>query len=134
MLYEHKDKITNQLSGGMKRKLSLAMAIVSQPKLLILDEPTSGLDSVQAYELAKLLKKESLRGLSILCTIHTPSAETFLQFDRCILLSEGYTIYNGPPILIREYFEEKGFIFEKFQNLADWLLKLALETKNLNPD
>ena len=44
MLHEHKDKITNQLSGGMKRKLSLAMAILSQPKLLILDEPTSGLD------------------------------------------------------------------------------------------
>jgi ABC-type multidrug transport system ATPase subunit len=44
MLFEHKDKITYQLSGGMKRKLSLAMAIVSQPKLLILDEPTSGLD------------------------------------------------------------------------------------------
>jgi ABC-type multidrug transport system ATPase subunit len=82
--------------------------------LLLLDEPTSGLDSVQAFELAKLLKKESLRGLSILCTIHTPSAETFLQFDRCILLSEGYTIYNGPPICIREYFEEKGFVFEKY--------------------
>lgn len=44
MLSEHKDKITLELSGGMKRKLSLAMAIVSQPKLLILDEPTSGLD------------------------------------------------------------------------------------------
>jgi hypothetical protein len=29
-------------------------------------------------------------------------------------LSEGYTIYNGPPILIREYFEEKGFVFEKY--------------------
>ncbi len=116
------------------KRISIGYELVTNPSLLLLDEPTSGLDSVQAFELAKLLKKESLRGLSILCTIHTPSAETFLQFDRCILLSEGYTIYNGPPILIREYFEEKGFIFEKFQNLADWLLKLALETKNLNPD
>ena len=44
MLFEHKDKKAYQLTGGMKRKLSLSMAIVSQPKLLILDEATSGLD------------------------------------------------------------------------------------------
>jgi ABC-type multidrug transport system ATPase subunit len=44
MLTEHKEKLVNELSGGMKRKLSLAMAIVSKPQLLILDEPTSGLD------------------------------------------------------------------------------------------
>ena len=44
MLTEHKDKISRELSGGMKRKLSLAMAIVTAPKVLVLDEPTSGLD------------------------------------------------------------------------------------------
>ena len=45
MLLEHRDKRVSELSGGMKRKLSLAMAIVTKPKLLILDEPTSGLDT-----------------------------------------------------------------------------------------
>ena len=44
MLEEHQDKLITQLYGGMKRKLSLAMAKVTEPKLLILDEPTSGLD------------------------------------------------------------------------------------------
>jgi ABC-2 type transport system ATP-binding protein len=44
MLTEFADKLAKELSGGMKRKLSLAMAIVSRPKLIILDEPTSGLD------------------------------------------------------------------------------------------
>jgi ABC-2 type transport system ATP-binding protein len=44
MLQEHKDKRVKELSGGMKRKLSLGMAIVTKPKLVILDEPTSGLD------------------------------------------------------------------------------------------
>jgi len=44
MLTEHQGKKVEELSGGMKRKLSLAMAIVTKPKVLILDEPTSGLD------------------------------------------------------------------------------------------
>jgi ATP-binding cassette subfamily A (ABC1) protein 3 len=44
MLGEHTNKLSKTLSGGMKRKLSLAMALVGGSKLIILDEPTSGLD------------------------------------------------------------------------------------------
>ena len=44
MLTEHADKKIKELSGGMKRKISLAMAIITDPKVMILDEPTSGLD------------------------------------------------------------------------------------------
>ena len=61
MLTEHKDKIVKELSGGMKRKLSLAMAIVTKPRLLILDEPTSGLDVAsrrQIWDLIKTIKKD----------------------------------------------------------------------------
>ncbi len=50
-------KIVKELSGGMKRKLSLAMAIVSKPKLIILDEPTSGLDIESRKQVWALIKK-----------------------------------------------------------------------------
>ena len=56
MLTEHKDKRVSELSGGMKRKLSLAMAIVTKPKLLILDEPTSGLDAESRTQIWKLIE------------------------------------------------------------------------------
>ena len=57
MLTEHNDKITKELSGGMKRKLSLAMAIVTEPKVLVLDEPTSGLDVESRRQIWELIKK-----------------------------------------------------------------------------
>jgi ATP-binding cassette subfamily A (ABC1) protein 3 len=44
MLFHHKDKLASELSGGMRRKLSLGMALIAQPSVIILDEPTSGLD------------------------------------------------------------------------------------------
>jgi ABC-2 type transport system ATP-binding protein len=57
MLREFKNKLTKNLSGGMKRKLSLAMALVSQPKVIILDEPTSGLDVESRRQVWELIKK-----------------------------------------------------------------------------
>ena len=57
MLGEHRAKRVKELSGGMKRKLSLALAIVTKPRLLILDEPTSGLDVESRQQLWELIKK-----------------------------------------------------------------------------
>ena len=57
MLTEHQQKKVKELSGGMKRKLSLALAIVSKPKLIILDEPTSGLDIESRKQVWELIKK-----------------------------------------------------------------------------
>lgn len=57
MLSEHKNKLVKELSGGMKRKLSLAMAIVTKPKVLILDEPTSGLDIESRRQVWDLIRK-----------------------------------------------------------------------------
>ena len=57
MLKEFADKRVKELSGGMKRKLSLAMAIVTKPKVIILDEPTSGLDVQSRRQVWELIKR-----------------------------------------------------------------------------
>lgn len=85
------------VSGGERKRISIGYEIITNPSLLVLDEPTSGLDSSTALRITKLLKQEASRGMSILATIHQPSSELLFQFDRIIVLSEGYTIYSGAP-------------------------------------
>lgn len=85
------------ISGGERRRASIGYEIITNPALLLLDEPTSGLDASTALRIIKILKQEATRGVSILATIHQPSSSIMFCFDRVILLSEGYTIYNGPP-------------------------------------
>ena len=114
------------------KKVSIGYEMVTNPSLIMLDEPTSGLDSIQALQIVNLLKNEAKRGVTVIASIHQPSAEAFLLFDRCILLSEGRMLYNGHHQQIQEYFTERGFKSKKYDNLADWLLRLATNTKKMN--
>ena len=68
MLAEFEHKRVNELSGGMKRKLSLAMAIVTKPSVLILDEPTSGLDVESRREVWQLIQKLKAGRSIIMCS------------------------------------------------------------------
>jgi ABC-type multidrug transport system ATPase subunit len=63
--------------------------------------------------------------MTMLATIHMPSSEVFLNFDRVIVLADGFTIYNGPPRKVVDYFKEKQIIFPVYSNPADFLLKIA---------
>ena len=99
--------------------------MITKPSLLLLDEPTSGLDSQTAHKICKLLRAQAERGMSVLATIHQPSYEIFKLFDRVILLSEGHTIYNGPPSQVKPYFEQFGLLMGKNFNPADKLSIIA---------
>jgi ABC-type multidrug transport system ATPase subunit len=57
MLQDDRKKLTQHLSGGTKRKLSLAIAVIAKPKLIILDEPTSGLDVESREQVKDMIKK-----------------------------------------------------------------------------
>lgn len=82
------------ISGGERKRTSIGYELITDPKLLLCDEPTSGLDSSTAFRIIQMLKKEAVYNqLTIICTIHQPSAETFALFDRLLLLQDGKQIY-----------------------------------------
>jgi ABC-type multidrug transport system ATPase subunit len=84
------------ISGGEKRRTSIAYELITDPTVIILDEPTSGLDSLTSFIIMKYLKKLAKdESKTVVFTIHNPNSEIFELFDRLILISEGNIIYQG---------------------------------------
>ena len=95
----------NQLSGGMKRRLSIARALVNRPDLLILDEPTTGLDPQIRQNLWRLLRQLQNDGLTIILTTHYME-EAERLCNRIILMDHGKVLADrSPQSLIRESIE-----------------------------
>jgi ABC-type multidrug transport system ATPase subunit len=95
------------LSGGQKRRLSLALGLIKKPLVLFLDEPTSGLDSASASWIMSFLKDYvTQEGIVVICTIHQPSTAIFKQFDSTMLLSGGRVAYVGPAMDATAYFKD----------------------------
>lgn len=87
-LAEHGVKRVRELSGGMKQRLALALALLSDPSLLLLDEPTSNLDIAAQSSFAHLLREQKLKGKSILFASHRLE-EVELVADRVMVLENG---------------------------------------------
>ena len=124
------------ISGGERKRTSIGYEQITDPKLLLCDEPTSGLDSSTALRIVEMLKKEAVeQNLTVICTIHQPSAEIFQTFDRLLLLQEGYQIYQGPIAEIPSYLSDHlGCKLRKYQNPSDYIIKLAQMPSRCNPD
>jgi ABC-2 type transport system ATP-binding protein len=95
MLTEHKDKKIKDLSGGMKRKVSLAMAIVTKPKVIILDEPTSGLDVESRRQVWDLIKKIKVGRSIIMSSQHLEEADELA--DRICIMTKGQLLALDKP-------------------------------------
>ena len=94
------------LSGGERKRLSVATELISNPPLLLLDEPTSGLDSFMSENVVSSLRLMAQSGKTVAFTIHQPSSELFNYFDRLLLLSEGRICFHGDAKDAAVFFSE----------------------------
>ncbi|KAK1277460.1 ABC transporter G family member 15 [Acorus gramineus] len=111
------------ISGGEKKRLSIALEILTRPPLLFLDEPTSGLDSASSFFVVQTLRNMARDGKTVICSIHQPSSEVFALFDDLFLLSGGETVYFGDAKLAIEFFAETGFPCPSRRNPSDHFLR-----------
>lgn len=91
------------LSGGQRKRASIAVELLNRPSLFFLDEPTSGLDPSTAADVMQLLRRLTQRGVTVILTTHEPEA-----IDRCdrvvFLARDGHLAFTGSPTEARRYF------------------------------
>ena len=107
-LSEIADRPVKLLSGGQKRRLALAMELVSRPHILLCDEVTSGLDPRSEREIVELLHELSLKDGRIVISV-THSLAQMELYDSVIVMVRGNLAYHGQPDLMVHYFGEKDF-------------------------
>lgn len=99
-LWDVRHKKINGYSGGMKRRLMLAQALLNDPKILILDEPTAGMDPQQRAAVRNLIGKIALSHIVILST-HVVSDIEYIAED-IVMMEHGKILYQKPPYALRE--------------------------------
>uniref|UniRef100_A0A915E014 ABC transporter domain-containing protein n=1 Tax=Ditylenchus dipsaci TaxID=166011 RepID=A0A915E014_9BILA len=111
------------ISGGERKRLSLASEILSSPSVLLCDEPTSGLDAFFTHHVIQVLKDLARReNMTIVVTIHQPSSRVYEMFDKLCLLAMGQVIYLGPPNEVYKIFGSAGFPVPEFTNPAEHVI------------
>lgn len=149
-LLERAKSPAETLSGGMQRRLNMAIALVHQPKLVILDEPTTGLDIEARYEIWELIQQLKRQGMTILLTTHLLD-EAERLCDRIGILKQGCIAAEGSLTELRQYVpaveiivvqtqeeeraiaraREYGFIPRRYGNDLAFLLPQPLELQEI---
>ncbi|XP_030626303.1 ATP-binding cassette sub-family G member 8 isoform X2 [Chanos chanos] len=112
------------VSGGERRRLSIAVQLLWNPGILILDEPTSGLDSFTAHNLVITLSRLARGNRLVLLSVHQPRSDIFQLFDLVVLLSSGSAVYFGQAQDMVPYFTSLGYPCPRYCNPSDFYVDL----------
>ncbi len=103
-----RNRMANKLSGGMKRRLGIAQALIAEPSIIIVDEPTTGLDPEERIRFRNILSDLSHTDTLIILSTHIVG-DISSTCNQMALLNEGELVYNGAPELLVE--QTKGFVW-----------------------
>jgi len=107
-LLEARDRKANKLSGGMKRRLGIAQALIGDPKIIVVDEPTTGLDPDERIRFRNILSDLSQKEVIIILSTHIVGDISSTCQDMA-LLNKGSMVFNGSPARLVE--EAKGHVY-----------------------
>ncbi|KAK0217090.1 P-loop containing nucleoside triphosphate hydrolase protein [Armillaria fumosa] len=114
------------ISGGEKRRVSIAIQVLTEPQVLMLDEPTSGLDTFTAASIMDVLRLLSEEGCTIIAVLHQSSLELFEHFGNVLLLTkDGKAAYSGPAGDMLKCMRLMGLRCPPTMNPADFVLDVV---------
>ncbi|MCK5463409.1 MAG: ATP-binding cassette domain-containing protein, partial [Bacteroidales bacterium] len=116
------------ISGGQRKRLNIGLELMREPSVLFIDEPTSGLSSMDAENVIRLLKEQTIKGKLVIANIHQPSSTVFKMFDKLWVLDKGgFPVYSGNPVDAIVY-------FKKLSSFAEVSEAECGNCGNVNPD
>uniref|UniRef100_A0A3Q0RQX4 ATP-binding cassette sub-family G member 5 n=1 Tax=Amphilophus citrinellus TaxID=61819 RepID=A0A3Q0RQX4_AMPCI len=107
------------ISGGERRRVSIASQLLQDPRVVLLDEPTTGLDSMTANQIVVLLAQLARRNRIVIVTIHQPRSELFRVFNRIAIMSRGELVFCGPTEDMVDFFSQCGYECPEYCNPFD---------------
>ena len=125
-LQEKANKLAASLSGGMKRRLNLALALVHDPEIIILDEPESGLDPQSRIMVREYIRKISGNKTVILCTHNMDEADRIA--DRIAIIDHGKLLKLDTPENLKSTVGEGDIIEMEIESLEEYQLKNLIKT------
>ncbi|XP_039305427.1 ATP-binding cassette sub-family G member 4 isoform X2 [Solenopsis invicta] len=119
------DTITNRLSGGERKRLTIALELVNNPPVIFLDEPTTGLDELSSTQCIDVLQRLARCGRTVVCTVHTPSANAFKKFDHVYIISNGQCVYRDSASNVVPFLRNIDIECPKHYNPADFIIEIS---------
>ncbi|XP_033835077.1 ATP-binding cassette sub-family G member 5 [Periophthalmus magnuspinnatus] len=112
-------RVFTGISGGERRRVSIASQLLQDPRVILLDEPTTGLDSMTANQIVVLLAELARRDRIVIVTIHQPRSELFRVFSRIAIMSRGELVFCGQPQEMVDFFSQCGYECPEYCNPFD---------------